>query len=190
MPITPRGFDAMKALQFGAFALAITVAGCSHLPESALLLNPASIERRQVETRRFESVSEADLLAACAAVLQDLGFSIDASESRLGLVTASKDRSAKDSGQIARAVVIRILTGVFTGVSMPLDKDQTIRASVVVFPAMGEKKNNHLVRISLQRVVRTTDPRFVKSEWLKDPELYQGFFMKLSQSVFLEGHKI
>jgi hypothetical protein len=176
----------MKALQFGAFALAITAAGCNHLPESASLLNPASIERRQVETRRFDGVSEADLLAACAAVLQDLGFSIDASESRLGLVTASKDRSAKDGGQIARAVVIAILTGV----SMPLDKDQTIRASVVVFPAQREKNNNHLVRISLQRVVRTTDPRFVRSEWLKDPELYQGFFTKLSQSVFLEGHKI
>ena len=176
----------MKALQFGAFALAIAAAGCYHLPESALLLNPASIERRQVETRRFEGVPEADLLAACAAVLQDLGFSIDASESRLGLVTASKDRSAKDSGQIARSVVIAILFGVST----PVDKDQTIRASVVVFPASGEKKNNHLVRISLQRVVRTTNPGLVRSEWLNDPELYQGFFMKLSQSVFLEGHKI
>jgi len=175
----------MKALHFGAFALAITAAGCNHLPDSASLLDPVSIEHRQVETRRFDGVSEADLLAACAAVLQDLGFSIDASESRLGLVTASKDRSAKDSGQLARAVVIAI----FTGISIPLDKDQTIRASVVVFPAPGERKNDHLVRISLQRVVRT-DRGITRSEWLKDPELYQGFFTKLSQSVFLEGHKI
>jgi hypothetical protein len=38
--------------------------------------------------------------------------------------------------------------------------------------------------------VRTTESRFVKSEWLEDRELYQGFFTKLSQSVFLEGHKI
>ena len=176
----------MKALQYGAFALAHTAAGCNHLPETAPLLDPASIERRQVETRRFDGISEVDLLAACAAVLQDLGFSISASESRLGLVTASKDRTAKDSGQIVRAVVIVILTGI----SMPLDRDQTIRASVVVFPASGEKKNNHLVRISLQRVVRTTDIRLIKSEWLKDSELYQGFFTKLPQSVFLEGHKI
>jgi len=185
LPITPRGFEAMKALRFGAFALAITAAGCNHLPESALLLNPASIEQRQVETRRFDGISEPDLLAACAAVLQDLGFSIDASDSRLGLITASKERNARDATQFFQGLALAMI-----GVRKPLDTDQTIRASVVVFPALGEKQNNHLVRITLQRVVRTTTPGFVRTEWLKDPELYQGFFTKLSQSVFLEGHKI
>jgi hypothetical protein len=175
----------MKALQFGAFALAITAAGCNHLPESALLLNPASIEQRQVETRRFEGVSEADLLAACAAVLQDLGFNIDASDSRLGLITASKERNARDAVQFLQGLALAMI-----GVHKSLDVDQTIRASVVVFPAPGESKSNHFVRISLQRVVRTTNPQIVRTEWLKDPELYQGFFTKLSQSVFLEGHKI
>ena len=174
----------MKALQFGAFALAITAAGCNHLPpESTLLLNPASIEQRQVETRRFENISEENLLSACAAVLQDLGFNIDSSESPLGLITASKQRNARDTNQFLRGLALAMI-----GVHTPLDVDQTIRALVVVIPAPGEKKNNHLVRISLHRTVRTTQGN--RAEWLKDPELYQGFFTKLSQSVFLEGHNI
>lgn len=176
----------MKTLRSSVLALAIMAAGCAQMPEAALLLNPSSVEQRQIETRRFEGVSDADLLSACAAVLQDLGFSVDSSDSRLGLITASKERDAKDARQLAGAIVLAVLTGV----SMPLDKDQTIRATVVVYPAPGAARNSHLVRISLQRVVRTTHAQHTRSEWLKDPALYQGFFVKLSQSVFLEGHKI
>jgi hypothetical protein len=159
--------------------------GCAQLPEAALLA-PASMERRQIETRRFDGIVEADILSACAAVLQDLGYSVDSTESRLGLITASKERSAKDAGQIAGAIVLALLTGV----TMPIDKDQTIRATVVVYPAPGRTRNDHLVRLSLQRIVRTSNASSTRSEWLKDPALYQGFFQKLSQSVFLEAHKL
>jgi hypothetical protein len=61
---------------------------------------------------------------------------------------------------------------------------------VVVYPASGKSRNDHFVRLSLQRIVRTSSPGVTRSEWLKDPALYQGFFEKLSQSVFLEAHKI
>jgi hypothetical protein len=175
----------MKSLRLGALALSIAVTGCAQIPDSALALSPTSFQQRQIETRRFDGISESDLLAACAAVLQDLGFNIDNSESRLGLITASKDRSAWDTNQFLRGLALAMI-----GVHKPLDKDQTIRASVVVFPAGTHSGQSHFVRITLQRIVRTTNLNFTRSEWLKDPELYQGFFAKLSQAVFLEGHKI
>ena len=175
----------MDILRAGVLMLAMVAAGCTQLPEAALLA-PASLEQRQIESRRFEGIAEADILSACAAVLQDLGYSVDSTDSRLGLITASKERSAKDAGQIAGAIVLALLTGA----SMPTDKDQTIRASVVVYPAPGKTRNDHIVRLSLQRIVRTSHAGVTRSEWLKDPALYQGFFVKLSQSVFLEAHKI
>ncbi|HET9403288.1 MAG TPA: hypothetical protein VFO57_01760 [Burkholderiales bacterium] len=169
-----------------AAVLAVAATGCVHLPDSALALSPGTLERRQIETRRFDGIAEADLFAACAGVLQDLGFSVESSDSRLGLLTASKQRGAVNAGQIAGAIVI----GLLTGAMIPTDRDQTIRATVIVFPAPGEKKGNYFVRIGLQRAVRTTDPGVTRREWLKDPALYQGFFAKLSQSIFLEAHKI
>lgn len=175
----------MNTVRVGILLLGVFAAGCVQLPEDALL-TPASLEQRQIETRRFEGIAEADLLSACAAVLQDLGYGVDSTDSRLGLITASKERGAVDAGQIAGAVVLALLTGV----SMPTDRDQTIRASVVVYPASGKSRNDHFVRLSLQRIVRTSSPGVTRSEWLKDPALYQGFFEKLSQSVFLEAHKI
>lgn len=175
----------MKSLRLTASALAIVATGCAQIPERELLLSPVAIEQRQIETRRFDDVPEGNLLGACAAVLQDLGFNIDNSESRLGLITASKERDATDMNQILRGVALAMI-----GIHTPLDRNQTIRASVVVFPAGTRSGQSHFVRITLQRIVRTTNPNMTRSEWLKDPALYQGFFAKLSQAVFLEGHQI
>ena len=174
----------MRSRLLIAAMLAAPTTGCVLLPDATSALSPTTLERRQIETRRFEGVAEQQLIAACAGVLQDLGFSIEASDSQLGLITASKERNARDVAQLAGAIVIVLLGGV----APPLDLDQTIRATVVVFPASGEKKDNHLVRVSLQRIVRTTGSGVTRNQWLKDPALYQGFFAKLSQAIFLEAH--
>ena len=44
---------------------------------------------RQMQSRRFETGDEKMILAACAALLQDLGFTLEESASDLGLVVAS-----------------------------------------------------------------------------------------------------
>jgi hypothetical protein len=118
-------------------------------------------------------------------VLQDLGFNLDESETKLGLVVASKDRDATEAGQVVGAILIAVLIGA----SVPIDKRQKIRASLVTRP-IGESGDKTAVRVTFQRVVWNTAGQISKSEALTEPELYQEFFSKLSKSVFLEAHEI
>lgn len=158
--------------------------GCQpQVPRDALIFTPETLEDRQLQTRRFETTDENKILSASAALLQDLGFNLEESETDLGIIVGSKDRSAVDAGQIVGAILLAGLTGV----AMPTDKDQKMRACVVTKP-VGEKAENIAVRVTFQRVVWNTQGQVSKQETLKDPSQYQEFFEKLSKSVFLEAH--
>ncbi len=145
-------------------------------------MNPQTVEDRQLQTRRFDTMNEAEILSASAALLQDLGFGIDESETKLGLIAASKERDATDAGQVIGSAVMAALFGVAT----PVDDYQKIRVSVVTRP-VGGKVN---VRVTFQRAVWNTDGRLSQLERLDEPEMYEGFFEKLSKAVFLEAHEI
>ena len=171
----------------GPAALLVTAllsAGCQATPAArALSLPPAPLADRAQQTRRFDGVAEAELLSACAGVLQDLGFNIDASEAELGLLVASKARPAGSRAQSTFAV----LAEVFMDVEIAVDREQRIRASLVTTPTAAAA-DSYLVRITFQRVVWNTDNDVSKREALRDPELYRQFFERLSKSVFLEAN--
>jgi len=86
-----------KALALFLVSL-VFVTGCQTIPKDALTLSPESLAQRQMQTRKYETKDEAKLLAACAGLLQDMGFNIDESETKLGLMTSSKMRSAVNAG--------------------------------------------------------------------------------------------
>ena len=92
---------------FLALAALLLVTGCqTGIPADALDLKPDSLERRQLESRRFDGSKESDILAACSGVAQDLGFTIDEAETKLGVMVASKNREASDTGsRVAMAVL-------------------------------------------------------------------------------------
>lgn len=174
--------------------IALLLAGCVTAPPDIFVVTSQLQQKRQIETRRYEGISEADLITASANVLQDLGFSLENSETKLGVLTASKQRDASDAGEIAGVVVVGILTTlVGAPVIMPTSKDQTIRVALVVRPVIDSNgkamSNNHFVRVTFQRLVRRSD-NSVFGETLGDPKLYQDFFEKVSKSVFLEAQKI
>lgn len=166
-----------------SFALVGTLGGCqTTIPKEALMLNAESLQRRDLQTRRFDTRDEAGLLRAATQLVQDLGFLIDASQSKLGLVVASKERDATDGGQIAGAVIMAALFGVST----PVDRDQRIRVSIVTHPSGSQTA----LRVTFQRVVWNNYGQVSRLEFLDDPQMYQEFFSKLSKAVFLEAHKI
>lgn len=159
------------------------------IPKDALQLSPESLINRQMQTRRFD-IDEATMLSAGAAVLQDLGFTIDESETDLGLIACSKLRDATSAGQIVGAVFVALLTGAAT----PVDKEQLIRASFITFPITIDDNDKFkcrtAVRITFQRIVTNTQNQITRRECIIEPEIYQEFFDKLSQSVFLEAHQL
>ena len=168
---------------------ALFLAGCVTVPPNIFVVTPALLQQRQLETRRYDSMKEADLIAASANVLQDLGFNLENSETRLGVITASKQRDATNAGEIALTVVLAIISGKVK----PYSKDQTIRVTLVVRPVNDSNgkamPESQFVRVTFQRLVRRSDNSVV-AETLQEPELYRAFYERVSKSVFLEAQKI
>ena len=165
---------------------ALVIQGCqTTIPKEALQLSSESLKTRQLQTRRFDTKDEATILSASAQVLQDLGFNLDESETKLGVIVASKDRDATEAGQIVGAVLIAVITGVVP----PVDKEQKIRASLVT-RSLKDETGGMAVRITFQRVIRNDRGQISRVETLDDAKLYQEFFEKLSKAVFLEAHEI
>lgn len=167
-------------------ALFFCLVGCAPtVPKGAFVLSPTSLEDRQLQSRKFETLDRNTLLASGAAVLQDMGYALDESNARLGLLTASKNADATSGAQIAGAIFVALLGGG----SMPIDKEQKIRICLVVNENLSDSESS-IARITFQRIVWNSQGQVSRVETLKDPELYQGFFEKLSKSAFLEAHHI
>lgn len=187
-------------------AAAVLLVGCvtPTEPGELLQLAPESPAQRAIQTRMFDTPQETELLSASAAVLQDLGFQVSESAREVGFLRAAKERSARQYGQeITRSLVFLAtlavsLLGGNAIYLMPVDLQQQINASLVTRPLDAEG-SRHEVRVLFYRIVWKGDgqagdqaiaPGAQRMEMIRDPEIYQQFFARLSKAVFLEAHKI
>jgi len=181
-------------LRSACCALPLLALGCAApLPPGALAPDDITLQKRSLESRRFSGISEADLLRASASVLQDLGFTIDESETKLGVIVASKTRSAKNQAeQVWKGVgcVLGALAGDASFCHHPIKDRQVLRTSLVVRPTEAGNGERHIVRIKFQRRILDSHGKAVANETLDGEKFYREFFDKLSKSVFLEGEKI
>lgn len=174
-----------RKLPFVVLLVGLVTSSCAPgIPPEALELTPQTLVQREVASRYYATRAEGNILSASIQVLQDLGFSIDRTAADAGLITASKKRDATEGGQIAAAVAMAVLFGVY----MPVDDNQVIRASIVTRP-LEDMTRTH-VRVAFQRIVTDTQGNQSKIEKLDDPELYSSFFHNLEQAIFLEAEKI
>ncbi|MBQ8870554.1 MAG: hypothetical protein IJ019_04170 [Alphaproteobacteria bacterium] len=146
-------------------------------------LDEQYLARRQLETRRYDTDDEETLLIASAQVLQDLGFTLDESETKLGLITANKDREA---GSTAGKVGI-ILLAVLAGTQPVYDVSQKIYVTLV--STKNHDNKSHNIRVEFARVI-WNNMNQARIEKIQDEEIYKDFFDKLSQSVFLTANNI
>ena len=184
--------------------MALIVAGCgSSLPKHVLRLTPDTLQNRVLQTRKYEGISEADLLSASTGVIQDLGFIIDESETNLGLMVGSKKRDAPPDATQRTVQVLVTTASIFVAIMAalggaddveiyvpPVDDCQKLWASIVIRPTSEDSDKTHYVRVTFQRIVRDTEGEIDRMQSLSEPETYQKFFDLLSKSVFLEGQKI
>lgn len=204
LPIIPRDFKSpasatstrhhlqILAVRFAAAWLMLVSSGCETLPEDAFRLPETALETRQLQTRRYNDVSEREILVASSAVLQDLGYAIDEVEKELGVVSASKRANASNSTETAGMILLDAAGCVFT---LLLDCDneaylsskdvQDIRLTVVVLPHARETAR-HDVRITIQRIVWDRGGKVLDQETVMEADVYQAFFDKLTKSIFLE----
>lgn len=163
-------------------ACIIGLAGCMTY-DNYYQLDSDYLARRQAETMRFETNDETTILAASAAVLQDLGFTLDETETKLGLITAYKNREASSTGARAAIILLSAMSD-----SQPVyDVEQKIYTTLVT--TKSKESAGYNVRISFARAV-TNNLHETRNEEIDDPKIYREFFDKLSQSLFLTAHEI
>ena len=180
-----RCFVASRACFGGLLVLVALLQACGpQIPKDALVLQEPTLQIRQRQARKYTTQDERKLLVAANQTLQDLGYNLQSSNKPLGLLVASKNRTAVDAGQAAGQIMAALILGVY----VPIDKEQMIRASVVTLPT--DDKSAVLVRVTFQRLVWNDTGALWKLERLDNQELYVEFHGKLSKAMFLEAQEI
>jgi len=171
--------------------LCLSLAGCAATPKGFLKLHDDHLKHKQLQIRQYDTKDEKQIMTAVAGVLQDLGFTLNKSETELGLISSSKQADAKHAGQITGAVMLDVLAGLcgsYSNATSQCDKTQMVKASIIVRPSHDEERT--VVRVTFQRIVWNMNNQVSKVETIKEPEIYQTFFDKLSKAIFLEAHQI
>ncbi len=178
---------AAALLRLVALAVPLTLAhGCATQEGAAQLMQagPEVAANREVQTRRISDVSEAELLAACASVLQDLGFRIKASEARLGVITAVKPRSMEDI--LADAGRLSLLAGATLGLHPDLAAGPPDGFGAVIGArAVGGQPQVHDLRVTFYRTWRgdPSQDRMRAAAVITSPKLYQEFFSMIGATL-------
>ncbi len=181
-----------------AFLLPALVSGCVQQtqPTELFQLSPESNANRAMQTRLFDTANDKELLSASAASLQDLGFQVEESVREVGFLRAAKERSAREYDQYLNRLLVWLLS--LGNVMMPVDLHQKVAATIVTRP-LNPDGSRQEVRIMFYRAVwkgeGQADRNYIppgeqKMEMIRDPEIYQQFFAKLSKAVFLEPYTI
>lgn len=143
---------------------------------------------RVMQSRRFDTLETPRLIEASTATLQDLGFNIQTTSTDFGVISGSKDRDAVETAQVAGQLILALLAA-YGGNShqMLYDESQQINVSLVVNQT---NERSSVVRVFFDRHITNNQGQLWKAEVIKEQEIYQEFFDKLSASVFLEANEI
>jgi len=145
--------------------------------------NAAQIRER--ETTRFAVRDETTLLVEATAVLQDLGFTIEESAPRLGVLAGAKDRDATEVGQVAGQVALTVGLALLGVRYNPVwDKDQLIRVTLATLPLRSEGAVQ--MRVSFERIV-INNQGLARAERLDAPEFSTGFFEQVRKGLASRG---
>lgn len=163
--------------------LCLGIIGCASIPKGFLKPDAASLEKKQLQMRQYGTTDEKQILAAVAGVFQDLGFTLDSSETKLGFVAASKKADAVNNAQV---FFVAFFAG--SNAALQCDGTQVVKASVITKPSLDGQKI--VVRVTFQRIIWNLNNQVSRVEGIDDLEIYQKFYDALSKAIFLEAQKI
>ena len=133
-------------------------------------------------------------MAAAAAVLQDMGYTIDEVEPSLGVISASKRADATNKMEALGSLTLDSMKCALSFLLAcsrrhygEIDDVQEIRLTLVSMPRVDGAVG---VRITVQRSVYDKRGRLSEQSTVSDADVYETLFAKLSKAVFLERHGI
>ncbi len=141
---------------------------------------PDSAAIRERQSTRIAGASEARVLIEATQVLQDLGFTIEESSARYGVLASSKDRDATEAGQVVGQVALAVGLALLGVRYTPIwDTDQVIRATITTRPTAANEVD---LRVSFERIV-TTNQGTSRAEELTGQEYASGFFEQVRSGL-------
>jgi len=159
--------------------------------------NPTDSADRAEQTRAYATGDRAAVWRAAAAALQDMGYEVTGGQQEFGLLLGEKRAEVPGAGAahaigeaalVTTTVILSLLTGQDMVTDLPEQVAQVIYVSLLV-SSSGTEASNSQVRISLDRDM-IYDNGNVVPDHTELPLVYQEFFDRLSQSIYLEGEKL
>lgn len=170
------------------------LASCATTQPDYFSPSQSSVTARKMQARVYPSVDESDVMSAAAAVLQDMGYSIDEVEARLGVISASKRADATNRLQAFGTLTLDSMKCALTFLMAcsgnhygVIDDVQDIRLTMVSMP---QSDGSVAVRITIQRRIYDKRGRLSEQSTISDAAVYDMLFAKLSKAVFLEEQGI
>lgn len=143
---------------------------------------------RNVQSRVYDTLDHEGMIQAATATLQDLGFTVENVSTKVGVLTGSKERDAVETGQVAGQVALVILAAL-AGSSHTMTYDETQKINVSVLVGKIDDHSSQM-RVFFDRHITNNLGQLWKADLITEPEIYQQFFDKFSQSAFIEENNL
>jgi hypothetical protein len=170
----------------------LLLAGCAPtMPKSALRLPESTLELRSIQSRSFEAESEAAILAATVAAMQDMEYNIDTVQIDLGVITASKTTDASSNSAEVGYTMLEILcaaSGTYCPTSDKKPDKFTTTITMVVLPSLA-RRGEFTARITLHYVTLNIQGQVIQQESIVKAETYQQVFERLSNAIFIQANE-
>lgn len=140
----------------------------------------SQVQTRQLQTRQYQNITVLDAMKAVSAVLQDEGYTIDSSNTELGLITGSREISDVDTGT-------RDAQLFWVGIAKDYRSARKWKATTNI-QEIG--KNVIRIRISLLEQELNEGGGVIYSQPVVEGKIYQTIFSKMDKSVFLQKNKL
>jgi hypothetical protein len=170
----------------------LLLAGCAPtMPKSALRLPESTLELRSIQSRSFEAESEAAILAATVAAMQDMEYNIDTVQIDLGVITASKTTDASSNSAMVGYTMLELLCavrGTYCDTSEKIPDKFKTTITMVVLPSLA-RRGEFTARITLHYVTINTRGKVIEQESIVEAEIYQQVFERLTNAIFIQANE-
>lgn len=165
-----------------AVATAILAQGCASAANAQRLpVTPMGV--REVQTRFFDGVSSTTAMKAVIDTLQDGGFTIDRTDSALGLIVGTRQNIHRPSSD--QKALKYLAVGLTYGLAALFPWGKSLAVEVEASVNVTAIDDGVRVRVALQRRTLDKNGRAEKSEALTEGILYQDLFELLGRSLFV-----
>jgi len=137
------------------------------------------LQIRELQTRTYATTNTKMVMKAVLNALQDMGFTITNAQENLGLIVAVENKDVENK-------TAAMFEQIFAGYHARYAKDAITHATANISP-YGKVT---MVRVSFTVKVLDNKGGVVRILHIANAKIYQKFFAKIQQSIYLQEQKV